>query len=189
MVLSRLDLEAPRVAARRDGHRVGIASRADSAADVVRLTSELEEGDSGLRNVAALAFSPDGQLLATGSAAGLQVWNWADAALIAEMRRPVSSGLRFASQTRLEFVLEPPMGEARASESALGELGVFNWWGVKPAALAWDLSLLSLPSRLSDRMRLPGGERINDAIALLDDLTHADELADFLTLAAYERID
>ena len=53
----------------------------------------------------------------------------------------------------------------------------------------FDRALLSLPSRLSDRMRLPGGERINDAIALLDDLTHADELADFLTLAAYERID
>ena len=53
----------------------------------------------------------------------------------------------------------------------------------------FDRALLSLPSRLADRMRLPGGERINDAIALLDELTHADELADFLTLAAYERID
>ncbi len=53
----------------------------------------------------------------------------------------------------------------------------------------FDRALLSLPSRLGDRMRLPGGERINDAIALLDELTHADELADFLTLAAYERID
>ena len=53
----------------------------------------------------------------------------------------------------------------------------------------FDRALLSLPSRLADRMRLPGGERINDAIALLDELTHADELADFLTLAAYEKID
>lgn len=53
----------------------------------------------------------------------------------------------------------------------------------------FDRALLSLPSRLGDRTRLPGGERINDAIALLDQLTHADELADFLTLAAYERID
>ena len=53
----------------------------------------------------------------------------------------------------------------------------------------FDRALLCLPSRLGDRTRLPGGERINDAIALLDDLTHADELADFLTLAAYERID
>ena len=32
-------------------------------------------------------------------------------------------------------------------------------------------------------------ERIDEAIALLDELTHADELADFLTLSAYERID
>jgi malate synthase len=53
----------------------------------------------------------------------------------------------------------------------------------------FDRALLSLPSRLGDRTRLPGGERINDAIALLDQLTHAEELADFLTLAAYERID
>ncbi len=53
----------------------------------------------------------------------------------------------------------------------------------------FDRALLALPSRLGDRMRLPGGERINDAISLLDELTHADELADFLTLAAYERID
>lgn len=117
-----------------------------ATAEIAPLTGALEEGDSGLRDVVALAFSPDGQLLATGSAAGLQVWNWADAALIAEMRRPVSSRLWFASQTRLEFVLEPLMGEARAPESVLGELGVFNWWGAKPSSLAWDLSLLSLPA-------------------------------------------
>lgn len=50
----------------------------------------------------------------------------------------------------------------------------------------FDRALLSLPSKLADRMRLPGGARINDAIALLDRLTHADELAEFLTEAAYE---
>lgn len=52
----------------------------------------------------------------------------------------------------------------------------------------FDRALLALPSKLADRMRLPGGSRINDAIALLDKLTHADELADFLTLPAYERL-
>jgi len=52
----------------------------------------------------------------------------------------------------------------------------------------FDRALLALPSKLADRMRLPGGSRINDAIALLDRLTHADELADFLTLPAYERL-
>ena len=31
--------------------------------------------------------------------------------------------------------------------------------------------------------------RINEAIALLVELTHADTLAEFLTLPAYERID
>ncbi len=55
----------------------------------------------------------------------------------------------------------------------------------------WSLfesALLALPSRLADRMRLPGGAQINAAIALLDELTHADELAEFLTLSAYEKI-
>jgi len=53
----------------------------------------------------------------------------------------------------------------------------------------FDRALLALPSRLADRMRLPGGAKIDEAIALLDELTHAEELADFLTLPAYERID
>jgi malate synthase len=30
---------------------------------------------------------------------------------------------------------------------------------------------------------------VSEAIGLLDRLTHADELAEFLTLPAYERID
>jgi malate synthase len=53
----------------------------------------------------------------------------------------------------------------------------------------FERALIGLPSKLADRMRLPGAERINDAIALLDELTHADTLADFLTVPAYERID
>jgi malate synthase len=53
----------------------------------------------------------------------------------------------------------------------------------------FDRALLALPSKLSDRMRLPGATRIPEAIALLDELTRADVLADFLTLSAYERLD
>ena len=53
----------------------------------------------------------------------------------------------------------------------------------------FDRALLALPSKFADRMRVPGGSRINDAITLLDELTRADELADFLTLSAYEKID
>ncbi len=52
----------------------------------------------------------------------------------------------------------------------------------------FDRALLALPSKLADRMKLPGGSKINEAIALLDELTHADALADFLTLPAYERL-
>ena len=52
----------------------------------------------------------------------------------------------------------------------------------------FDRALLALPSKLADRMNLPGGARINEAIALLDELTHARELAEFLTLPAYERL-
>jgi len=52
----------------------------------------------------------------------------------------------------------------------------------------FDRALLALPSKLADRMKLPGGSRIDEAIALLDELTHAGELAEFLTLPAYERL-
>ena len=48
---------------------------------------------------------------------------------------------------------------------------------------------LGLPSRLEGRMNLPGASRINEAIGMLDRLTHADELEEFLTLPAYRRLD
>ncbi|HVI59670.1 MAG TPA: malate synthase A [Luteimonas sp.] len=51
-----------------------------------------------------------------------------------------------------------------------------------------ERALLNLPARLGDRGRLPGGSRISEAIGVLDRLTHADELQDFLTLPAYERL-
>ena len=50
-------------------------------------------------------------------------------------------------------------------------------------------TLAALPAKLGDHSRLPGGERISEAIALLDALSRADELADFLTLPAHDRID
>jgi malate synthase len=49
-------------------------------------------------------------------------------------------------------------------------------------------TLLELPSKLVDSAQMPGGTRIDEAIALLDELTRADTLADFLTLPAYERL-
>lgn len=52
-----------------------------------------------------------------------------------------------------------------------------------------DRTLANLPARLGDISRLPGGRRIDEAIALLAELTRSDELAEFLTLPAYERID
>ena len=52
-----------------------------------------------------------------------------------------------------------------------------------------ERALLNLPSRLGDTSALPGGSRIGEAIALLDQLSHADELTEFLTLPAYERLD
>ena len=52
-----------------------------------------------------------------------------------------------------------------------------------------ERAFIGLPSKLNDRLRMPGASRVNEAIGMLDRLTHADELADFLTLPAYERID
>jgi malate synthase len=52
-----------------------------------------------------------------------------------------------------------------------------------------ERALIGLPSKLADRMKLPGASRINEAIELLDRLTHADTLEEFLTLPAYARLD
>lgn len=52
----------------------------------------------------------------------------------------------------------------------------------------FEAVLLGLPSRLA-RERPPGLDRVPEAIGVLERLTRADVLADFLTLPAYERID
>ena len=52
-----------------------------------------------------------------------------------------------------------------------------------------ERALIGLPSKFADRLGMPGASRINEAIGMLDRLTHAEALADFLTLPAYERID
>ncbi len=52
-----------------------------------------------------------------------------------------------------------------------------------------ERALLNLPARLGDTSAMPGASRIGEAIQMLDDLTRADELVEFLTLPAYERLD
>jgi malate synthase len=52
-----------------------------------------------------------------------------------------------------------------------------------------DATLRNLPARLGDRAALPGGDKVDEAIGLLDALSRSDELAEFLTLPAYTRID
>ncbi len=50
-----------------------------------------------------------------------------------------------------------------------------------------ERALLNLPSKLAGES-LPGANRINEAIAMLHELTHRDTLEEFLTLPAYERL-
>ncbi|MCC4627037.1 malate synthase A, partial [Xanthomonas campestris pv. nigromaculans] len=50
-------------------------------------------------------------------------------------------------------------------------------------------TLRALPARLGTATALPGATRIDEAIALLEELSRADELADFLTVPAYRLID
>lgn len=52
----------------------------------------------------------------------------------------------------------------------------------------FDAVLLNLPSRLQ-RERVPGLDRVPEALGLLERLTRAETLVDFLTLPAYERLD
>ena len=49
--------------------------------------------------------------------------------------------------------------------------------------------LLRLPGNLVSPVPLPGAGRIDEAIAMLDRLTRADILEEFLTLPAYARLD
>ncbi|GAB3387112.1 malate synthase A [Lysobacter fragariae] len=53
----------------------------------------------------------------------------------------------------------------------------------------FERALINLPTKLGDRTKLPGGSRIAEAIGMLDRLTHADTLEEFLTLPAYARLD
>ncbi|WP_141455119.1 malate synthase A [Pseudoxanthomonas sp. z9] len=52
-----------------------------------------------------------------------------------------------------------------------------------------DATLRNLPARLGDRAALPGGDKVDEAIGLLDALSRSEDLAEFLTLPAYTRID
>jgi malate synthase len=53
----------------------------------------------------------------------------------------------------------------------------------------FEQALAGLPRRLGDKSGLPGAGRIAEATAMLDQLTRADQLVDFLTLPAYARLD
>ena len=53
----------------------------------------------------------------------------------------------------------------------------------------FEAALIGLPSKLDGGQQLPGASRINEAIGMLDRLTHADILEEFLTLPAYVRLD
>jgi malate synthase len=53
----------------------------------------------------------------------------------------------------------------------------------------FERALIGLPSRLAAQGALPGADKVDAAIALLDELTHRDTLPEFLTLPAYELID
>ncbi|QNH15177.1 malate synthase A [Xanthomonas sp. SS] len=53
----------------------------------------------------------------------------------------------------------------------------------------FDACMRQLPARLGERALLPGGNRLDDAIALLDTLTRSEDLAEFLTLPAYQMIE
>ena len=52
----------------------------------------------------------------------------------------------------------------------------------------FERALINLPSLIGDRTAMPGGERLDAAIALLDRLTHAETLEPFLTSAAYPQL-
>ena len=52
-----------------------------------------------------------------------------------------------------------------------------------------ERTLLNLPGKLGDIAQMPGATRVAEAITLLDKLSHDHELAEFLTLPAYDYLD
>ncbi len=52
-----------------------------------------------------------------------------------------------------------------------------------------ERALIGLPSKLAADPAIVGASRVQEAIAMLSELSHRGTLADFLTLPAYERID
>jgi malate synthase len=52
-----------------------------------------------------------------------------------------------------------------------------------------DRALIGLPSKLKADASVAGASRVDEAIALLSELTQRDTLEEFLTLPAYEMID
>ena len=52
-----------------------------------------------------------------------------------------------------------------------------------------ERALIGLPSKLGNDPAVVGASRVDQAIALLTELTHDDALADFLTLPAYDTFD
>ena len=61
--------------------------------------------------------------------------------------------------------------------------------GTEVDFVLFEAALIGLPSRLDGGQPLPGASRINEAIGMLDRLTHADVLEEFLTLPDYARLD
>ncbi|MHB8912068.1 MAG: malate synthase A, partial [Lysobacter sp.] len=100
---------------------------------------------------------------ATAEIARTQLWQWLHHADPVAGHTPVAAPLCLDDGTEVDFAL-------------------------------FERALIGLPSRLGDRLdlppgaSLPGASRINEAIGMLDRLTHADRLEDFLTLPAYERL-
>jgi len=78
-------------------------------------------------------------------------------------------------------------GEAPASAQGGGE-PLYLHDGTTIDFALFERALLNLPSQLAGEP-MPGAGRVQEAIALLDDITHRDTLEEFLTLPAYERID
>ena len=77
---------------------------------------------------------------------------------------------------------DPRDAESRGSGLHLSD-------GTEVDFVLFERALLNLSEKLGDRTKLPGGSRINEAIGMLDRLTHADTLEEFLTLPAYARLD
>lgn len=129
---------------------VGLWDLADPLRPVLR-TSLLAATKSAVRS---LAFSPDGDTLATGNRTGVTVWNIADRAAATPLGEPLLASSSPCPEVSTMVVCQDAQnslafGTDGHTVAAAGALGVVRLWSLAPAVLGGRFGWLPVPPAFS----------------------------------------